>query len=196
MNWLDFVIGFVALVGLFIGWRVGLLGAIFNTLGVFVGIFLGAQFSDDISGWITEQGAADSIATVLSYVVIIIAVFAGAQMAKNAAKKMLSLVFLGWVDTLGSVAVGALLGFGLAGALILGLARFSSDLPTEGALGTIVEMTGLRGSLQDTMVESSLIPVFIDFTDAIPGSALGFVPGDYRLALEQLELRIERLEQG
>ena len=196
MNWLDFVIGFVALVGLFIGWRVGLLGAIFNALGVFVGIFLGAQFSDDIAGWITDQGAADSIATVLSYVVIIIAVFAGAQMAKNIVKKRLNLVFRGWVGTLGSVAVGALLGFGLAGALILGLASFSSDLPTEGALGTIVEMTGLRGSLQDTMVESSLIPVFIDVTDAIPGSALGFVPGDYRLALEQLELRIERLEQG
>ena len=196
MNWLDFVIAFMGLVGLFIGWRVGLLGAIFNTLGVFVGIFLAAQLSDDIASWFTEQGAADSIATVLSYIVIIVGVFAGAQMARSFAKKMLNLVFLGWVDTLGSVAVGALLGFGLAGALILGLARFSSDLPTEGAVGSIVEMTGLRGSLQDTMVESSLIPTFIDVTNAIPGSALGFVPGDYKLALQQLELRIERFEQG
>ena len=194
MNLLDFIIAIVAIVGLVTGWKMGLLGAIFNTLGVFVGLFLAAQISDDIASWFTEQGAADAIATVLSYVVIIVGVFVGAQVARGFAKRVLNLVFLGWVDSLGAIAVGVLFGFGLAGVLILGLARFSNDLPTEGATGMIVEMTGIRGSLQDKMVESSLIPVFIDVTDAIPASALGFVPGDYRLALEQLEQLIEEQE--
>jgi len=191
MNWMDIIISIVALVGLVIGWRMGLLGAIFNVLGVVVGVFLAARFSDDISAWFTERGTSDAIATVLGYVVIIVAVFVGAQVARGFAKRMLNLVFLGWVDSLGAIAVGLLFGFALSGALILATARFSGDLPEEGALGTLVEMTGIRGNIQDEMVESTLVPVFIDVTNALPADALGFIPGDFRLALEVLELRIE-----
>ena len=195
MNWMDIIISIVAIVGLVIGWRMGLLGAIFNVLGVVVGVFLAARFSDDIASWFTERGTSDAIATVLGYVVIIVAVFVGAQVARGFAKRMLNLVFLGWVDSLGAIAVGLLFGFALSGALILATARFSGDLPEEGALGTIVEMTGIRGNIQDEMVESTLVPVFIDVTNALPADALGFIPGDFRLALKVLELRIE-MEQG
>ena len=191
MNWIDIFIAIVAGVGLLIGWRMGLLGAIFNTIGVVVGVFIAARFSDDISSWFTEQGVGDAIATVLGYLVIIVGVFVGAQVARGFTKKVLNLVFLGWVDSLGSIAVGLLFGFALAGALILGLARYSNDLPEGGGVGFIVEMTGIRGSIQDAMVESTLVPIFIDVTDAIPADALGFVPGDFRNALELLEKRIE-----
>ena len=191
MNWVDFLIIIVAGLGGLIGWRMGLLGAIFNTIGVVVGVFIAAQFSDDLASWFTDQNFSDTIATVLSYLVIIIAVFAGAQVARNFAKKMLTLVFLGWVDSLGSIGVGLLFGFALSGALIMGLARYSSDIPEEGPIGTLVAVTGFRGSIQDSMVESNLVPVFIDITDAIPGSSLGFVPGDFARALELLEQRIE-----
>ncbi len=191
MNWMDIVIVLVAMSGLVIGWRMGLLGAVFNTLGVVVGVFIAARFSDDIAAWFTERGTGDAIATVLGYVVIIVAVFVGAQVARGFVKRVLNLVFLGWIDSAGAIAVGVLLGFALAGALILGAARYSSDLPEEGAMGAIVEMTGIRGNLQDAMVESTLVPVFIDLTDALPAEALGFIPGDFRSALETLEQRIE-----
>ena len=46
------------------------------------------------------------------------------------------------------------------------------------------------------MVESTLVPVFIDIINAIPGNALGFVPGDFRLALEQLEQLIAVEEES
>jgi len=190
MNWIDILILISAGIGLLVGWKVGLLGAIFNAIGLLVGVFIAARFSDDIAAWFTEQGAADAIATVLSYVVIIIGVLVGAQIAKGTGKKMLSLVFLGWVDTIGSIAVGLLCGLVLSGAVILALTRYSNDLP-EGAISTIVEMTGIRGSVQNAMVESSLIPLFIDITDAIPADTLGFIPGDFKLALQQMELLLE-----
>ena len=190
MNWLDFIIAGVALVGLLIGWRMGLLGAIFNAIGIVVGIFVAARFSDDISAWFTEQGASDAIATVLAYVAIIVGVFVGAQVAKSIAKKMLSMVFLGWIDTLGSVVVGMVFGALLAGAVILGVARFSSDVPQEGVVGLVTG--GFRGNIQDALVESSLVPVFIDITDSLPGNALGFIPGDFRVALDQLKERIDQ----
>lgn len=194
MNWLDIVIVIVALAGLYFGWRMGLLAGIFITVGVVVGVFLAARFSDDIAAWFTERGAAAAIATVLSYVVIIVGVFVGAQMARAIVKKMLSLVFLGWIDSLGAIAVGLLFGLVLSGALIMALARYSNDLPQDGG-GTIVEMTGFRGSIQDAMVESTLVSVFIDVTDAIPADAMGFVPGDFKDVLAQLKQRIEA-EQG
>ena len=196
MNWVDILIAIVAFVGLIVGWRMGLLGAIFNALGVVVGVFLAARFSDDISAWFTDRGTADAIATVLGYVVIIVAVFVGAQVARGFAKRVLNLVFLGWVDSVGAIAVGLIFGFALSGALIMAMARYANDLPQEGAAGTLVEMTGVRGSIQDEMVESSLVPVFIDVTNAIPADALGFIPGDFRDALKVLEMRIEMEQES
>lgn len=171
MNWVDYISLFLFLGGLFVGWRMGLLGAVFNAIGIYVGIFIATNFSQLIAGWFTERGSGESVATVLAYVVIIVGVFVGAQVARGIAKRVLSFVLLGWVDSLGSVAVGLLLGFALSGAFLLGLARFSSDLPQEGLAGMIVETTGFRGNIQDSMVESTLVPTFIDVTDSLPASA-------------------------
>ncbi len=195
MNWFDYGVAGVAIIGLLIGWKMGLLGAIFNAIGVVVGIFIAGHFSDDIASWIADQGTGDAVATVLAYVVIVVGVFVAAQVAKGVTKKMLSLVFLGWVDSLGSILVGLVFGLTLAGAVILAVARFGSDLPTEGAVGMVVEMTGFRGSIQGALVKSTLVPVFIDITKAIPADAMGFVPGDFRLALEDIEQRINQPPQ-
>ena len=144
-NWFDLVIILVALIGLTIGWRVGLLGIIYYTIGIFAGLFVASNFSDDIGGWFSQQGATGAVATVLAYLSIIIGVFFGVQLAKSGTKKSLKLIFLGWVDSLGSILIGVVFAFGLSGALILGVARLCSDIPTDGAAGTIVEMTGFRG---------------------------------------------------
>lgn len=194
MNWLDFIIAGAALIGLFIGWRMGLLGAIFNVVGIVTGMWVAGHFSDDISSWFTSQGTGDALATVLSYVAIIVGVFVGAQVARGIAKSMLKMVFLGWVDSLGSIAVGMLFGLALSGAVILATARFSSDLPDQGALGGLVEMTGFRGGIQSAMADSQLVPIFIDLTNSIPADAMGFVPGDFRDALAQVELLIQQQE--
>ncbi len=191
MNWLDFVIIGVGIVGVFIGWRVGLIGAIFNALGVVVGVFIAANFSGAISAWVTEQGASDAIATVITYLIIIVGVFFAAQVARAITKKALSLVLLGWVDSVGAVAVGLLLGAALIGAVILGVARLSVDVPDTGAAAPLIKMTGIRGTLQDALVSSKTVPVFIDVVNGLPANALGFVPGDYRAALDQVEQRIK-----
>ncbi len=186
MNWVDILIIIVAALGAFTGWRMGFLGAIFNVIGIFVGIWVATHFSQAIAGWIASQGASNTVATVLAYVVIVVALFIAAQVAKSLAKKSLSLVFLGWIDTLGSILVGLLFGFILAGGLILGLARLSTDLPTGGA-GAVVEMSGFREGLQNALVKSNLVGVFIDVTHGIPGGVFGLVPGDFRAALDQID---------
>jgi len=185
-NWFDLVIILVALIGLAIGWRVGLLGIIYYTIGIFVGLFVASNFSDDIGSWFSQQGATGAVATVLAYLSIIIGVFFCVQLAKSGTKKSLKVVFLGWVDSLGSIVVGVVFAFGLSGALILGVARLCSDIPTEGAAGTIVEMTGFRGALQTAMVNSNYVGFFMDFTHDLPGFWKGFIPGDYNTALLEI----------
>ena len=192
MNWFDLIIIIVALAGLVAGFRVGLLGAVFYAAGVLVASLLAANLSDDIAGWFTDQGAADAIATVLAYAAIFTGVFICALAAHRFAKAVIKLPFLGWVGTLGAVVAGLLLGIGLASVLILGAARLSSDLPAGDTIDSVIETTELRGSLQRALVLSRLTGVFINVTDSLPGSALGFVPGDYKIALEQIDKLAEQ----
>ncbi|MBI2171268.1 MAG: CvpA family protein [Chloroflexi bacterium] len=196
MNWVDIVIIIVAGIGALVGWKMGFLGAIFNVIGIFVGIWVAANFSQAIAGWILEQGTSETVATVLGYVVIVVGLFVAAQIAKTIVKKAMSLVFLGWVDTLGSILVGVVFGFALGGAVVLGLARLSVDLPKGGGAGVLVEMVGARKGLQGAMVASTLVPIFIETTDSIPANAFGLVPGDFRAALDEIDRLIQVSGQG
>ena len=192
MNWFDLVIIIVALAGLLAGFRVGLIGAVFYAAGVLVGSLLAANLSDDIAGWFTDQGAADAIATVLAYAVIFTAVFICALAAQRLVKSAIKLPLLGWVGSLGTIVAGLLFGIGLASVLILGAARLSSDIPAGDTIDSVIRTTEFRGNLQEALVLSSLTGVFINVTDSLPGSALGFVPGDYKIALEQIDKLAEQ----
>jgi hypothetical protein len=107
------------------------------------------------------------------------------------------------VDTVGSLALGLVMGVVLSGALITVVARYSSDLPLEQlelAPGEIIsnlpvevpiERAGIQKKLNTALVESTLVPVFLDIRSAIPGHALGFVPDDFKVALDVLEAEID-----
>ena len=194
MNWVDIIVIIVALAGIFVGWRIGLLGAIFATAGLYVGMVLAGQLTDDIAEALTDSVSSDSIATALAYVIVVGGSLAAALMARSVVKKMLNFVFLGWIDSAGSLALGLVAGVLAAGALITFAARYSQDLPEGGGIGFIVEMTGIQGSINDALVDSALVPLWLDIVDAAPGSALGMVPDDFKLALDALDQRIE--EEG
>ena len=202
MNWLDIVIITTLVIGLIVGWRMGLFGAIFTTGGLIVGVLLAARFSDNVSEGITDAASSDSVATVIAYGIILFVVFVAAQVLRTIIKGILKLVFLGWVDVLGGLALGLVMGVVLSGALITMLARYSSNLPLdllELAPGEVIsdlpmefliERAGIQEKLNMTLLESTLVPVFLDIRDALPGHALGFVPDDFKLALDVLEVEI------
>ena len=204
MNWLDLFLVAICASGFFTGWKVGLFGAIFTTGGLFVGTFLAAQFSDDLADLLTDSVSSQTLATVLVYALILLAVLVGAQVTKKMAQGILKMVFLGWVDKLGSLALGLVAGLILSGACVIVLARYSSDLPVELLdlapnqivnqlpLEELIDRSGLQRSLRGALVQSSLVSVFLQIHNKIPGYALGFVPDDFRLAIDVLEGEIER----
>ena len=203
MNWLDIVIIATWVFGFIVGWKMGLFGAIFTTGGLIVGVLLAARFSDNVSEIVTDSVSSDTLATVISYGIILFAVFVAAQVLRTIVKGILKLVFLGWVDTAGSLALGLVIGIVLSGALITLLARYSSDLPLELlelAPGEVIsnlpvefliERAGIQEKLNTALVDSTLVPVFLDIRDAVPGHALGFVPDDFKVALDVLEAEID-----
>ena len=209
MNWLDIVIIVLWAIGFFTGLRMGLYGAIFTTGGLIVGVLLAGRFSDNVAELLTDSISSDTMVTVISYGIIILAVFIGAQFLKTVVKGIMKMVFLGWVDSLGGLALGMVAGVVLSGALITGMARYSNDLPTdlldaqsENALVDMVRekaielvASGVQEKMNTALVESSLVPVFLNIRSAIPGDALGLVPDDFSLALDLLDAQIEASEQ-
>ena len=204
MNLLDLVLIIVCVSGFFVGWKIGLFGAIFTTGGLFTGTFLAAQFSGDLADLLTDSVSSDTVATVLAYSLILLAVLIGAQVAKKITQRIFKMVFLGWVDKLGSLALGLIAGLVLSCASVTLLARYSSDLTVELLdltqnqmvhqlpLEELIDRSGLQTSVQNALVQSRLVSVFLEIHNRVPGHALGFVPDDFRLSIEVLEVEIER----
>jgi membrane protein required for colicin V production len=200
LNWLDIVIIVILVFGIIQGMRMGLLGAAINALALIVGWQLAGQLSDDIGGILGDSLSNDTIVTVISYIIIMGLSVAVARIAWKALRPIISLATLGivgMVDRLGGVIVGLVIGVVFAGALIIVLARFTYnfEVPDEGIAGTVArqipQVDDTRESIEGVLIDSATVPMFIKITDALPASALGFVPSDFKVSLDILERRIE-----
>jgi len=201
MNWLDFVFIVILVVGALIGMRLRLIGALFIAVGVLIGWLLAGQWSDDIGNIFADSLSNDTLVTVVSYAVIIVAVVIASNFAKKIIRPLLAMVTLGLsevIDKFGGLALGLIIGAALSGALIVGLARLTYNFDTRGLEETIpeqlpeqfVKIEHVKEKLQNALVGSELVPVFIDFTELLPANALGYVPSDFRVALGILKKEI------
>ena len=201
MNWIDFILIGISLTSFIIGWRTGLLGAIFNTLGIIFGIILAGRFSDDIADLITGISKSDTVAIVISYAVIMVGTFLVAQLIKGYVKKVLSIFFMGWIDSAGGIVLGILAGSIVCGAILMTLARFSTDVTTVSngdSLTTLLiesQRSGLQESIHNSLLESTLVPIYVDVVLALPANALDVVPAEFRLVMEALDKDINNIEK-
>ena len=205
MNWLDYVLIAVLVVGALMGMKIGLIGAAFTAVGMLVGWLLAGQWSDDVGALFGDSLSNDTIVTVLSYAIIIGAAVAVSRVAAKFIKPLLTVFTLGlsgMVDRLGGLALGLLFGAAISGAIIMALARLTYDFDTSAVTGLVPEQVAgqvarieeqlakvedVREQLETSLTGSQLVSVFITVTDAIPADALGFVPSDFKAALDILE---------
>ena len=112
------------------------------------------------------------------------------------------MLFLGFVDRLGGLALGSVAGIAISGAVIIGMATltYNFEAPEERlagkALESVPQVVQAKEKLEHALIGSALVPVFIDITNGLPASALGFVPSDFRKALDVLELQTEHDGEG
>ena len=199
MNWLDIAIILLWGISILMGWRTGLLAAAFSAGGAAAGVFLAGRFSDDVSDLFTDSVSSDTLATVIAYAAILVAVFVAAQVLRGMLavplKGAMKAVSIAWVDNLSGVALGIVLGLALSGALIAMMARFANDLPTDVEVSNLdlsgMARTEFQEGLNESLLGSALVPAFLEARGAIPGESLGFVPDDFDVALDILEAQIE-----
>ena len=197
MNWLDIVLIVIFVVVLLQGLKLGLLGAAVTAIGAIVGWQLAGQLSDDVGGLF--GGTGDTVATVVTYIIVISLSMTAIRFAYRIVRPfMIVIPIVPLADRLGGVALGLIAGVVLSGAVIVVLARVAYDfeLPEGGVAGRVAERVPdpqkTRDSVESALAESSIVPRFIDVTDAIPGGALGFVPSDFKKSLDTLTQRIEK----
>ena len=189
--------------------KMGLIKAVFVTVGVYVGWLLAGQWSDKVGGIFEGSVSNDTIITVLTYAVTMAGALIAANYAVKILKPFLTIFTLGlssMVDRLGGLVLGLLLGLALSGALIIGFARLTYNFDTssvtevvpEQVSGRIVQVgdqlarvEDVKESLETALAESQIVPRFMDVFDALPGDAMGFIPSDFNVALDMLKTEIE-----
>lgn len=185
MNWLDFTLIVILAIGLLVGLRVGILGAIYCTIVVFLGWLLAAQLGSLVGAFFELFLDDDQIVTVVSFTVIMgIVVYVGGMMWPSI-RKGLGVGTMGAsnaVDRIGGLIVGLVLGVAVSGALLVGIMRltYSFDSTDE----------SVREGLDAALIDSAFVPMFVQGAYALPGDSLGLIPGDFQMSLEVLMDRI------
>jgi uncharacterized membrane protein required for colicin V production len=175
-----------------------------NFVAVYIAMLVGAQSADGLVARVTDDVQNESVATAIGYVVIFLGVFIIAQIVGKIIRAMLTIIFLGWVDKLGGVLVGLLLGAILVTGVVTAMARVAypqdeailveiEDLVTgdieaakERLYQELAERYG-RDTLKGWLADSSLVPRVLDTRAKLPANVLGLIPGEFATALDTLE---------
>lgn len=108
-------------------------------------------------------------------------------------RKTLDKLLLGWVDMAG----GAILGLGsgvLAGVAIIAMVARLTFLVPEHIPG-IGERIEAREQMKAGLVDSELVPYYLDGLFAMPGDTIGMIPDDFEQALREADRRITERKQ-
>lgn len=204
MNIFDWVLFAVFVVGALLGLKWGLVQSVLNFVAVYVAMLVGAQFADGLVARVTDDVQNESVAAAIGYVVIFLGVFIIAQIVGKTIRAMLTVIFLGWVDKLGGVVVGLLLGAILVTGVVTAMARVaypqdeailveiedivSGDIEAakERLYQELAERYG-RDTLKEWLADSTLVPRVLDTRAKLPADVLGLIPGEFATALDTLE---------
>ncbi|NQU96765.1 MAG: CvpA family protein [Chloroflexi bacterium] len=199
MNILDWVLLALFVVGALWGYKSGLIDGLLTLVAVYVAMVLSGQFAGRIVGMFTDSIESDALSTAIGYVVIFVLVFLAARIVGKIVRGTMKVLFLGWVDKLGGLALGLVAGLLIAGAVVTVLARFTYVFEPPSGEGNVIQRTGerflneqARGKSDDQLVNSNLTEVIVEVRSALPGRALGMMPDDFDAALDILEERIQK----
>ena len=200
MNWLD--IGLIALVGVsaVVGMRIGLSSATLAVVGVFLGLSVAGQVTEEARAMFDQSVSDNTIFTIVSYTALIVASLMIARLAAKITKSILKVLTLGMssvVDKLGGIALGATFGVAIAAVVVLVGAKIAYDFDAEALKAQLPSQAKERisserlatveeslGAIKGVLEESQAVAILVSVTDTLPESTLNMVPGDFRTALD------------
>ena len=188
MNWLDIVLIGLVVIGALRGFRIGLLGAAVNAFALLAGWLFASQVAYALGLVGGNFGWGNASIIVAVYAITIALTVAVVQFAWRIIRKSLGIVTLGassFIDRVGGLLLGVILGAALAVVLVMALARLTYDLPFEsanmpGASGNV------RAGLEKTLTESVLVRTIVEEADGLPLNGFGLITPGFAESLEML----------
>ena len=166
MNWVDAIIIVIALIGAYIGYKNGLIRAFFSIVGLIVGVVVAGQWSDSLADKFSPGGAL--WASVLSFALIVIIILIIANIVGLVIRRFVKFMLMGWVDSLGGILFGFLVGALLVAAVLTAVVNwewFNGDT-----------LSGVRQAIDDSPLANVLMEKFALFR--------GLLPDDFDQALK------------
>lgn len=138
MNWLDMVILVILIVSVILGLRTGIIKAALSLAGLIIGVVLAGRYYVALAGHLTFIPQA-SVAKIVAFAAILVGIMLIAAILANLLKTIVSLVMLGWVNSIGGAISGLLMGSIFCGALLaLWVKYIGSGLIADSALAGIL----------------------------------------------------------
>jgi membrane protein required for colicin V production len=139
MNWLDIVIIIVLAIQTFTGLSQGLIKALLGLVGLIVGIILAGRFYENLGSSLFSFISNPDVANAAAFIAILIVVWAVFSIVATILTKVVSAVFLGWVNRLGGAVFGFIMGAFFVGAALTVWAKFfGNDSLADSLLATFL----------------------------------------------------------
>ena len=203
MNAMDWVLITVFALAALWGYKAGLVSAALNAIAVCVALLLSGLFAGRVLPLIWDGVESEALSTTIGYVIIFAGALVAGRIVATMIKKALKVTFMGWVDSLGGIAIGLVAGVLVAGAVMTVAARYTYIIPedtgeltssgiqdmVQDAAANYVE-EGAREKLDELLTESQVVPSLL----SLHGVVIEFAPDDFGVALDILETRIGELD--
>ena len=199
MVWYDWILIAPIVLGVVMGYRMGLIKNLLYIVLVAITMIIGGLLSQMIVDAIGLELESDGLVTVIGYAILLIAGFLGVQLFSGVVQMIISKLTFGIgdkVNAVGGLASGLVLGFLVTTIIVNITARwtYTPDEEEDGRLEISEEAISkmFENSIKDTsrepadkiLRESLMVGVVIDVKNLLGGQFLGIIPGEFSDTLD------------
>lgn len=199
MVWYDWILLAPIVLGVILGYRMGLIKNILYIVLVAITMVIGGLLSQMIVDAIGLELESDGLVTVIGYGILLIGGFLSVQLFSGTIELIINKLTFGIgnkVNSIGGLASGLVLGFLVTTILVNITARwtYTPDEEEDGRLEISEEAIAkmFENSIKDTsreaadkiIRESIMVGVVIDVKNLLGGQFLGIIPGEFSDTLD------------
>ena len=129
MSIVDIILLICFIPALISGIRKGFISQVISIISIIAGVWVSYEFSTQVGTWLGQHiEAADNVLKLISFILIMIAVFSGLALAGKLLEGLVNFVMLGWVNKLLGVAFAMLKTGLIVGLLIMVFCSLNNNL--------------------------------------------------------------------
>ncbi|OOS24633.1 CvpA family protein [Moraxella pluranimalium] len=146
MAWLDIIITFVVFMGLWRGFRAGVIKTLAALVSWLLALIIASKMADDFAYWFVGITDSQVLQIAMAFLAVMLAVVVGVQLIASTLTKTVSALKLGFLDRLAGGVLGA--GVGVLKVLIV----LSIIAPL------LLKVPSVQNSVQNSVLVPALLP--------------------------------------